>query len=449
MTFLFQSRQVLAQQLAISRDLTEKLKENDDNSESESEEEKNAINSSEHINNAWINGIKTEEEITSFITSYRKYWDEHNKQNKISKNSKNCEKISEEPRDDEERIVNTSIHLAEEKKINENNKNCKKTSKSLTLKEKNTKKGNKIQLEKTPEWIVTNIDDNTAIENLFDNLEQNVKKTVQTKSKKILLSDSKRKRILGLSAKKKKTKKVDLSIPKPIIRPIIDEELMEQVGNCSEPATKELQVLQDMLSSKPETKKETIPSKDIKSSIKPILLNTELPELLTIQENDDDDDNWNEIPEAFEDDDAIEEFDQEKAKAIEKGKPKDIDLTLPGWGSWGGKDLDEPERKRKKFIIKFPQQPIRKDMNKGRVIINEDGNDKVRQYQVSEVPFPFKTVKDFEASIRAPVGSTFVPEIPHRKMTLPSVRTRMGTIIEPMSEEILLKKSLKGLPFVK
>ena len=61
-------------------------------------------------------------------------------------------------------------------------------------------------------------------------------------------------------------------------------------------------------------------------------------------------------------------------------------------------------------------------------------------FQVSELPFPFSSVKDFEASIRSPVGRTYVPENIHRKLTAPQVVTKMGTIIEPMDEDILLKK---------
>lgn len=58
--------------------------------------------------------------------------------------------------------------------------------------------------------------------------------------------------------------------------------------------------------------------------------------------------------------------------------------------------------------------------------------------QVSELPYQFKTVKDFEASVRAPVGRTFVPEAMHKKLTAPAVTTKMGTVIEPMTETELL-----------
>lgn len=54
------------------------------------------------------------------------------------------------------------------------------------------------------------------------------------------------------------------------------------------------------------------------------------------------------IAQAFADDDVIEEFRQEKADVVEKDKPEDIDLTLPGWGSWGGEGIKVSKRKRKR-----------------------------------------------------------------------------------------------------
>ena len=64
--------------------------------------------------------------------------------------------------------------------------------------------------------------------------------------------------------------------------------------------------------------------------------------------------------------------------------------------------------------------------------------------QVSELPYPFKSVKDFEASVRAPVGRLFVPETAHKKMTAPPIVTKMGTVIQPMTEDELLRSKTPG-----
>ncbi|CAG0889135.1 unnamed protein product [Darwinula stevensoni] len=147
------------------------------------------------------------------------------------------------------------------------------------------------------------------------------------------------------------------------------------------------------------------------------------------------------IAEAFEEDDVIEKFRVEKQAAMELDELKDMVLTLPGWGEWGGPnpdDLDFHKRPKKRRFIKAPEPPPRKDRNLGNVIISEKKNQMLRQHQVSEVPFPFLTVRDFEASIRTPLGKTWVPETAHRLLTAPPVMTRMGAVIEPMDSEALL-----------
>ena len=61
---------------------------------------------------------------------------------------------------------------------------------------------------------------------------------------------------------------------------------------------------------------------------------------------------------------------------------------------------------------------------------------------MSNVPFPFNAVSDFEASIRAPVGSTFIPRTAHLKMIKPRMTTKAGHVIEPMDRDQLVKRGL-------
>lgn len=410
----------------------------DDESELDEEHEKNVTANHSDPNNPWVNEIKADEEVQSFVKGYKKFWEQQNKQKEIAANHEVLEEVEENKREVEQN----------------NNEISKKIIKTPKRKNENVSKNNKKKKAITStEWKVTSIDDDTALENIFDDLEHEIVKNVRKKAQNITSNDQKKIKS-PKPMKEKKAKKSDLSIPKRVTRPIINEELLENTTDATEeistPASKELEVLQNILNatSEPQAKTKNINPHKI-MNVKPVALNTELPELLTMEEDEGDDSNMAGIAEAFEDDDVVEEFNNEKAEEIEKSKPKNIDLSLPGWGSWGGKDLKTPKKKRRKFIINFPKKPKRKDMNKGRVIINEDGNEKARPHMVSEIPFPFKTVKDFEASIRAPIGNTFIPEVPHRRMIKPAVRTKMGTIIEPMSEEILMKKVLRGLPIVK
>lgn len=90
--------------------------------------------------------------------------------------------------------------------------------------------------------------------------------------------------------------------------------------------------------------------------------------------------------------------------------------------------------------MKFPEKVERRDENKGDVIIMEEDKPKIKAHLVNELPHPFTSVKDFEASIRMPIGRNFVPENAHRKLIAPAVKTSMGQIIEPMDEGVLFKK---------
>ena len=116
-------------------------------------------------------------------------------------------------------------------------------------------------------------------------------------------------------------------------------------------------------------------------------------------------------------------------------------MRLPGWGSWGGKDLKLPSRKRKRFIVKFPKEAPRRDENKGDVVIIEEKSPKIKKHLVSELPFPFTSVQDYEASMRAPIGRDFVPEKTFSKLITPAIKTKMGKIIEPMTDDVLVKTS--------
>lgn len=50
-----------------------------------------------------------------------------------------------------------------------------------------------------------------------------------------------------------------------------------------------------------------------------------------------------------EDDDVVAEFVSEKKNIIDREKPKDIDLRLPGWGEWSGPGITASKRRKKRF----------------------------------------------------------------------------------------------------
>ncbi|KAJ3646526.1 hypothetical protein Zmor_024111 [Zophobas morio] len=320
-----ESRQNLAQQLTLSRELTQKSKTNGSSSEEEDEDVEKVPRGIDETN-PWLNGVKPGKEVADFISGYRKYWLE---QNKIAQKS-----------------------------------DAERTEDGLENSE--------------------NVDSNLA---KFDQPESNKSVLLKKRKQKVVTSDLS----FDVEATVKKLKK-DKKVP--------------------------------------------LKKKKQKTNQHPT--NLIIPNIVTTEEVDD---QRAVISEAFEDDDIVDEFNKDKSNEADKDKPKNINLTLPGWGSWGGTGIKVNKRKKRRFTMKAPKKIPRKDDNKGFLIINENAQNKVKEDMVSEVPFPFKTVKDFEASIRAPIGNTFMPETAYKKLIKPALTTKMGTIIEPMSKDLLLNKN--------
>uniref|UniRef100_A0A3Q3GEJ3 UTP14C small subunit processome component n=1 Tax=Labrus bergylta TaxID=56723 RepID=A0A3Q3GEJ3_9LABR len=168
----------------------------------------------------------------------------------------------------------------------------------------------------------------------------------------------------------------------------------------------------------------------------------QVPLAHTVEDAEDSDDNQEQrglIREAFAGDDVVSDFLKEKRKQEAAGKPQVVDLTLPGWGEWGGTGLKLSRRKRKKFRMKAAPPPPRKDVSLPGVIISEKRNRSITLHQVNTLPFPFETHTQFESTIRTPLGRTWNTERTVKKISKPKVVTRMGAIIEPMAREELMK----------
>lgn len=346
--------------------------------------------------------------------------------------------------------------LSTEKK-NENQESLSEENISESNLEPTGKKSKKrkrpsLNVSSTSEWDVKLMDDNIDV--VFEELEKKI-------NDKLEKEESKMKKKLAPKKNSKTNKKVDkiekeeeslLALPIERKRPKLDEPLLQTTAQ-TDSTEGELSDLSNILNKKKMNIdiNETVPQetkkieKIKKKKQKVTELDTSLPDFLTNMDDDEELDIFQqelkeEAADAFADD-LANQFAKEKAETIEKDKPKDVDLFLPGWGSWGGVGIVPSKRKRRRFIIKAPKKVPRRDDNKGFLIINEDADKKVKKHMVNELPFPFQRVKDFEASIRAPVGRSFVPEIAFRKLTKPAIKTKMGTIIEPMDKDVLIEKS--------
>ncbi|XP_015207191.2 U3 small nucleolar RNA-associated protein 14 homolog A [Lepisosteus oculatus] len=145
------------------------------------------------------------------------------------------------------------------------------------------------------------------------------------------------------------------------------------------------------------------------------------------------------IKEAFAGDDVISDFLKDKRRQAEESRPKVVDLTLPGWGEWGGVGLKPSKRKSRRFRIKAAPPPPRQDRNLPDVIISEKRDASIAAHQVAQLPFPFENPTQFERSVRMPVGQTWNTQRSVQKITAPRVVTQLGAIIEPMAKEDFLQ----------
>lgn len=151
------------------------------------------------------------------------------------------------------------------------------------------------------------------------------------------------------------------------------------------------------------------------------------------------------IKEAFAGDDVISDFLKDKKKQEEAGRSKVVDLTLPGWGEWGGLGLKPSNTKRRRFKVKVAPPPPRKDKKLPNIIISEKRDSSVAAHQVSLLPFPFENPEQFERTIRSPVGRTWNTQQAVKKITAPKVVTQLGAIIEPMTREELMRDRNKAV----
>lgn len=377
-----------------------------DEESSENEEE---IDINEGLENPWTSKKHVEltndvDDFTQLTSNYKKYWTERNE---------NVEKR----RIYDTKLVDTGI-------------NDDTDSDSIELETNNNKKDHIIS---TSEWNVEDlIEENIAhksLDEIFDEAEERIGENVTKKLNKIrsTFEEGKSK----ANKNNKKNLKTDMSFKEKNKRVIIDEDFNQIEKDDS------IFIANSYLE---ETKININPDKFV--AIKPKHLLTEIPNI-----DDDIDESTNTekhkitISEAFQDDDIVADFVQEKEEEKNKSTPKDIDLTLPGWGSWAGAGI-RPQKRR--VIFKVPENISRKDDNKKRLIINEKADEKFKSHLVSQLPFPFTSVRDYEASIRTPIGKEFVPQTAHKVLTKPKVVTKLGKIIKPMDAQELCKNSNKN-----
>ncbi|CAO1634421.1 unnamed protein product [Parajaminaea phylloscopi] len=151
------------------------------------------------------------------------------------------------------------------------------------------------------------------------------------------------------------------------------------------------------------------------------------------------------IAEAFAGDDVAADFAAEKARIAAEDAPKEIDNSLPGWGSWGGKGVKtnrksgaakrkEAELKRQ-HTIQVPGLDVskRKDAGVNNVIINERKDKKASKYLVKDLPYPYTSARQYNATREQPLGPEWNTLTQKQRLTMPRVlATKPGAVIKPI-----------------
>ncbi|TKR96052.1 hypothetical protein L596_010129 [Steinernema carpocapsae] len=141
---------------------------------------------------------------------------------------------------------------------------------------------------------------------------------------------------------------------------------------------------------------------------------------------------------AFEDDDVIADFEDERDEVHGVEKPQDIDLNLLGWGSWTGPGL-EKKAPKKRFILKAKEMKRKDKANVG-LIIRENIDSAIEELQPNEIPFPYTTIDDYETMLNQPIGKDWNPVRVTKELTKPGVKTEAGRIIRPLDKGTTLAK---------
>ncbi|XP_069749331.1 U3 small nucleolar RNA-associated protein 14 homolog A [Narcine bancroftii] len=449
-----EARNAIQQQLEKNKLLTKKVvppSESEDEAEADKDEIVPDFVNDVQINtaaNPWMLGkLSTNpknvepEKVGTVVAEKLDGSEESDEGEKLSEDEMLLQEFEERRRIRKEREGVQSVKVDETKRVNNNNENVEKKS---TV---------PIGQEEKEEHLE---DDVCEFNRLFQTLVKNKPEPLQSRSKKILKKNK----------KVKTEQKEDIQIQEEKDEPILNERLerkktieeLEALGwdeghELDEASALNTPRISDSVvdsESKSDTKTE-VKSDHIINPKNVLMLASKTIEVPLVptaieDENDDQEDQRMIIKEAFASDDVINDFKKEKKRQINESKPKGIDLTLPGWGEWGGQGLRPSAKKRRRFYIKPPPALPRKDQNLPNVIINEKRDVEIAAHQVNELPFPFANRNQFEKSICAPLGKTWNTEKAIQKLHLPNIVTKLGAIIQPISGEDVFqdkKKSLK------
>ena len=95
-------------------------------------------------------------------------------------------------------------------------------------------------------------------------------------------------------------------------------------------------------------------------------------------------------------------------------------------------------------LNKVEYAPRGKDDGMGTVIINEKRLKKTAKFQLSEIPYPYKSREEYERAIAGNLGQEWNTLQGTKEVTRPSVLVRAGKIIQPITKKAKAKGPKSG-----
>jgi hypothetical protein len=100
-------------------------------------------------------------------------------------------------------------------------------------------------------------------------------------------------------------------------------------------------------------------------------------------------------------------------------------------GAWGGKGVKKSKKNPpKKFTKKIAGIEVAKrhDFGKSNVIISERKDKKAQKYTTKDLPYPYTSVAQYEASLSQPMGTEWQTRGSFQKLTLPKVSKKVSQL---------------------
>lgn len=324
--------------MAISKELTQKLKRIDSDDEEEEKEDANEI----LLKNDNENNVKTENEVDDFIKEYRRYWDEKHQKKEEDKEEKNIETSNEVTSEEKEvTLCNNKVYHKTINVEKSNDDSLQESANDVESKNANDAESENLcdTIGATSEWQIEECKTEETesklcnkkyrlqdINEIFDSMEEKLKHKVDLKLQKVKNKFKIKNNVEKQKEEEKEKENEDdlskLEFKNTKQKPILDCPLEETTSRENAQANKDLTSLKTASAEQEPTNNSHAVEIDPKKylNMKPRYLRTQIPDIVTgEEENCDQEEEMHKImSEAFADDNVVEEFRKEQEEEVNK-----------------------------------------------------------------------------------------------------------------------------------